>query len=166
MNTLLTKLTCIPPLLAVFLWTGSAVIAKRSITFFRWITAILLIIPFVRIKACRKQPKEVHIWEKMIVLSDLLVIMFQGLTYLTAKTTSAINMRVIMVTNILLTAFLASVITAERIKLMAIIRGLILFLVLLFLKLESLQIVILQKHFQLGSLIVLLHSVLTFFIVQ
>jgi drug/metabolite transporter (DMT)-like permease len=109
------------PLLAVLIWTGntlvtklaSAVIEPAAITLYRWLLAGLVLTPFLLRAVWRQRAIVVAHWNKLAFLGLLGMGMYQGLAYEAAKTTSAINMGVVVALMPLLSALLASFFAGE-----------------------------------------------------
>lgn len=110
------------PLLAVLIWTGntlvtkaaSAVIDPAAITFYRWLLAGLVLSPFLLRSVWRQRSIVVRHWPKLAFLGLLGMSMYQGLAYQAAKSTSAINMGVVVALMPLMSALLASFFAGER----------------------------------------------------
>ncbi|HQR12295.1 MAG TPA: DMT family transporter, partial [Casimicrobiaceae bacterium] len=104
------------PLLAVLLWTGNTLVTKAAagviepaaITFYRWLLAGLVLSPFLLRAVWRQRAIVVAHWPKLAFLGLLGMGMYQGLAYEAAKSTSAINMGVVVALMPLLSALLAS----------------------------------------------------------
>lgn len=109
------------PLLAVLIWTGntlvtklaSAVIEPAAITLYRWLLAGLVLTPFLLRAVWRQRAIVMAHWHKLAFLGLLGMGMYQGLAYEAAKTTSAINMGVVVALMPLLSALLASFFAGE-----------------------------------------------------
>ena len=109
------------PLLAVLIWTGntlvtkmaSAVIEPAAITFYRWLLAGLVLSPFLLRTVWRQRATVAAHWPKLAFLGFLGMGMYQGLAYEAAKSTSAINMGVVVALMPLLSALLASFFAGE-----------------------------------------------------
>lgn len=103
------------PLLAVLVWTGNTLVTKlaataiepAAIAFYRWVLAGAVLTPFVARAAWRRRAVVAAHWPKLALLGALGMGMYQGLAYEAAKTTSAINMGVIVATMPLISALLA-----------------------------------------------------------
>jgi drug/metabolite transporter (DMT)-like permease len=116
------------PLLAVLIWTGNTLVTKMAagaiepaaITFYRWLLAGTVLTPFVLRAVWQQRAVVLAHWPKLAFLGLLGMGMYQGLAYEAAKTTSAINMGVVVALMPLMSALLASLfagdaITASRI---------------------------------------------------
>lgn len=109
------------PLLAVLIWTGntlvtklaSAVIEPAAITFYRWLLAGLVLSPFLLRAVWKQRAIVVAHWPKLAFLGLLGMGMYQGLAYEAAKSTSAINMGVVVALMPLISALLASFFAGE-----------------------------------------------------
>ena len=112
------------PLLAILIWTGNTlvtkaaaeVIAPAAITFYRWLLAGLVLTPFLIPSVWRQRALVDAHWPKLALLGCLGMGMYQGLAYEAAKTTSAINMGVVVALMPLLSALLASFFAGEKLR--------------------------------------------------
>lgn len=111
------------PLLAVGLWGGNAVATKASasvidpvsITFYRWLAAMVLIAPFAIPPLVRQHATLVANLPRLIILGLLGSALFPFLMYLAARDTSAINIGIIQALMPLIAIALASAITRARV---------------------------------------------------
>ena len=109
------------PLLAVLVWTGNTLVTKAAatvidpaaITFYRWLLAGLVLSPFLLRSIWRQRAIVAAHWPKLAFLGLLGMGMYQGLAYQAAKSTSAINMGVIVALMPLMSALLASFFAGE-----------------------------------------------------
>ncbi|MDC8756895.1 DMT family transporter [Janthinobacterium fluminis] len=112
------------PLLAVLIWTGNTLVTKAAavliepaaIAFYRWLLAGLVLTPFLLHSVWRQRAIVAAHWPKLAFLGCLGMGMYQGLAYEAAKTTSAINMGVVVALMPLLSAMLASCFAGERLS--------------------------------------------------
>jgi drug/metabolite transporter (DMT)-like permease len=110
------------PLCAVLIWTGNilvskaaaAVIEPAAIAFYRWALAGLVLTPFVVRAVWRQRSVVVAHWPKLAVLGLLGMALFQGLAYEAARSTSAVNMGVMVALMPLFSALLANVFTGDK----------------------------------------------------
>lgn len=110
------------PLLAVLIWTGNTLVTKAAttviepaaITLYRWLLAGLVLSPFLLLSVWRQRAIVAAHWPKLALLGMLGMGMYQGLAYQAAKTTSAINMGVVVALMPLMSALLASFFAGER----------------------------------------------------
>jgi drug/metabolite transporter (DMT)-like permease len=110
------------PLLAVCLWTGNTLVTKfaataiepAAIAFYRWLLAGTLLTPFVARAVWRKRAVVAQNWPKLALLGALGMAMYQGLAYEAARTTTAVNMGVIVATMPLMSALLAAAAGIDR----------------------------------------------------
>lgn len=111
------------PVLAVLIWTGNTLVTKMAagaiepaaITFYRWLLAGTALTPFVLRTVWQQRAIVAAHWPKLAFLGLLGMGMYQGLAYEAAKTTSAINMGVVVALMPLMSAMLASIFAAEAI---------------------------------------------------
>ena len=109
------------PLLAVMIWTGNTLVTKlasaaiepAAITFYRWLLAGLILSPFLLRSVWRQRAIVTAHWPKLAFLGFLGMGMYQGLAYEAAKTTSAINMGVVVALMPLLSALLGNLFAGE-----------------------------------------------------
>lgn len=112
------------PLLAVLVWTGNTLVTKMAagaiepaaITLYRWLLAGLVLTPFVARSVWQHRRIVAAHWPQLAFLGLLGMGMYQGLAYEAAKTTSAINMGVVVALMPLISALLASLLAGEAIK--------------------------------------------------
>ncbi len=110
------------PLLAVLIWTGNTLVTKAAavviepaaITFYRWLLAGLVLSPFMLRSVWRQRAIVVAHWPKLAFLGLLGMGMYQGLAYQAAKSTSAINMGIVVALMPLMSALLASLFAGEK----------------------------------------------------
>jgi len=112
------------PLLTVLIWSGNTVVTKASaglispgsISFYRWLLAFVVLLPFVGRAAWRNRALVREHWLKLAILGALGMVIYQSLAYEAAKTTSAVNMGVMLALMPLLSAFFASLLAGERLS--------------------------------------------------
>jgi drug/metabolite transporter (DMT)-like permease len=111
------------PLLAVLVWTGNTLVTKlavgtiepAAITFYRWLLAGIVLTPFVVREVWQHRAVVNAHWPKLAFLGLLGMGMYQGLAYEAAKTTSAINMGVVVALMPLMSTLLASLFAGEAV---------------------------------------------------
>lgn len=114
------------PLATVLIWSGNAVVTKAasgviapgSIAFYRWVLALLVLLPFVGPAAWRERATALRHWKKLAALGALGMVIYQSLAYEAAATTTAVNMGVILALMPLFSTVLANILAAERLTLM------------------------------------------------
>ncbi|GES44378.1 multidrug DMT transporter [Rhizobium dioscoreae] len=119
------------PLLTVLIWSGNTVVTKASagvispgsISFYRWLLAFIVLLPFVGRAAWRNRALIREYWLKLAVLGALGMVIYQSLAYEAAKTTSAVNMGVIVALMPLLSTFFASLLAAEKLTATSLMGG-------------------------------------------
>lgn len=110
------------PLLAVLIWTGNTLVTKAAatvidpaaITFYRWLLAGVVLSPFLLCSVWLQRAIVIANWPKLAFLGLLGMGMYQGLAYQAAKSTSAINMGVVVALMPLMSALLASFFAGEK----------------------------------------------------
>ncbi|MBI3730212.1 MAG: DMT family transporter [Burkholderiales bacterium] len=115
--------TTFAPLWAVMIWSGNTVVTKAasvaiepaSIVFYRWLLAFFVLSVFVGKEVWKNRICVARNWHKLMLLSALGMVVYQGLAYQAAKTTSAINMGFIISLAPLISALLASAISMETV---------------------------------------------------
>jgi drug/metabolite transporter (DMT)-like permease len=119
------------PLLTVLIWSGNTIVTKASagvispgsISFYRWLLAFLVLLPFVGRAAWRNRSLLRQHWLKLAILGALGMVIYQSLAYEAAKTTSAVNMGVMIALMPLLSTVLAGVLAGERLTLASLAGG-------------------------------------------
>ncbi|MDE1996511.1 MAG: DMT family transporter, partial [Rhizobiaceae bacterium] len=120
-NSILTT-AALAPLCTVLIWSGNTIVTKAasgvispgSISFYRWLLAFLVLLPFVGRAAWRNRGLLAQYWLKLATLGALGMVIYQSLAYESAKTTSAVNMGVMLALMPLLSTLLASALAGER----------------------------------------------------
>jgi drug/metabolite transporter (DMT)-like permease len=110
------------PLLAVCIWTGNTLVTRRAagvidpaaIAFYRWLLAGLVLTPFLARAVWRRRAVVAAHWARLAVLGALGMGMYQSLAYQAARTTSAVNMGVMVATMPLMATLLALLLAGER----------------------------------------------------
>lgn len=103
-------------------WAGNAVVARgvvhaippTSLAFWRWVLALLIILPFGLPHLRRQWPLVRQHWRSILVLALFSVTAFNTLLYLAAKTTTATNIALINSTIPIMVALLAWLMLSER----------------------------------------------------
>ncbi|ENN87213.1 putative DMT superfamily drug/metabolite efflux protein [Rhizobium freirei PRF 81] len=110
------------PLLTVLIWSGNTVVTKASagvispgsISFYRWLLAFVVLLPFVGRAAWRNRAALREHWLRLTILGALGMVIYQSLAYEAAKTTSAVNMGVMVALMPLMSTLLAGLLAGER----------------------------------------------------
>lgn len=121
------------PLLAVFIWAVNMSVTKRaadvispgSMSFYRWVLAGALLLPFSARGLWRERAAIRACWLKLAVLGLLGMVMYQGLSYFAAASTSATNMGIISSLIPVFTIGVSAVVAHERPRLAAVTGGLL-----------------------------------------
>ncbi len=103
-------------------WAGNAVVARgvvdeippTSLAFWRWVLALLIILPFGLPGVRREWPVVRNHWPRMLVLALFSVTAFNTLLYLAATTTTAVNIALINSTIPVMVALLAFLLLGQR----------------------------------------------------
>lgn len=117
------------PFIAVLTWTGNVIVSKMavgeigawSLSFYRWTFAFLLITPFMLPKVWRQRHAILPHLGKFAVLGVLGMLIYQGLAYQAAYTTTATNIGIFNAMIPVFTLMIATVILKEKPTLFAII---------------------------------------------
>ncbi|MGM0571331.1 DMT family transporter [Marinobacter sp.] len=107
-------------------WAGNAVVARgvvddippTSLAFWRWVLALLIILPFGLPGVRREWAVIRDHWHRILVLALFSVTAFNTLLYLAATTTTAINIALINSTIPIMVALLAFLLLGERTRAM------------------------------------------------
>jgi drug/metabolite transporter (DMT)-like permease len=110
------------PLLAVLIWTGNILVTKAAavaiepaaIAFFRWLLAAAVLTPFVALAVWRQRAVIAAHWPKLAFLGLLGMALFQGLAYEAARTTTAVNMGVVVALMPLFSVLLGGMLAGEK----------------------------------------------------
>lgn len=113
------------PLGAVLIWTGNILVSKAAavviepaaIAFYRWLLAGLVLTPFVVGAVLRQRATVMAYWHKLCFLGLLGMGMYQGLAYEAARTTTAVNMGVMVALMPLFSVFLSSFFAKKKLTL-------------------------------------------------
>ncbi len=137
-------LPMMPVLLAlatVVIWSGNTIVSKAaidvihpaSIAFYRWVIAFVVLAPFVLRSAWSERHVSLRYVPKLAFLGLMGMVAYQSLAYEAAKTTTAVNMGVLIALVPLISTFLAALIADERLAVTRIIGGIVSFAGLLYL---------------------------------
>lgn len=117
----LAPLAVMAPLATVCLWAGNTIVTRSaagvvepaSMAFYRWLLAFAVLTPFLLPAVWRRRETVRDNWTKLAALGVLGMALYQGLAYEAAKTTTAINMGVIVSTMPLMAVLLAGLLAGE-----------------------------------------------------
>lgn len=121
------------PLAAVIIWSINVIVTKLavgaisaiSISFYRWVLAFLLLSPFLVMPLWRQRAVIVPYLPKLAVLGLLGMLMYQGLAYEAAHTTSATNIGILNAMIPLFTLAIAALLLHEKPSVVALLGGII-----------------------------------------
>jgi drug/metabolite transporter (DMT)-like permease len=155
----LTLGSALAPLTTVLIWSGNAIVTKAaagvispsSISFYRWLIAFFVLLPFTGRAAWRLRPVVARHWLKLITLAALGMVIYQSLAYEAAKTTTAINMGVILTLMPLFSTLLASVFASERLSFARVAGGCVSFAGLIYLTSQGRPQTLLTGGFHIGD---------------
>jgi drug/metabolite transporter (DMT)-like permease len=147
------------PLATVLIWSGNTIVTKAafsvispgSISFYRWLIAFLVLLPFVGKAAWRHRTLVARYWTKLAALSILGMVTYQCLAYEAAKTTTALNMGVILALMPLLATFFASLLGSERLSSSRLIGGFVSLVGLVYLTSQGRPASLLTGGFHIGD---------------
>ena len=145
--------------LTVVLWSGNTIVTKASageisptsISFYRWFVALLIVLPITGPAAWRERRECLRYWKKIVVLAALSMVIYQGLAYKAAETTSAVNMGVMLALMPLFSSILAAAIMAQPLTRSSFAGGIISFVGLIFLTSKGNPSILLQNGLHLGD---------------
>jgi drug/metabolite transporter (DMT)-like permease len=109
-------------LLTMLIWAGNTIVTKASagviapasIAFYRWLIAFVVLTPFVARSVWRHRQEALRKAPQLFVLGMLGMVVYQSLAYEAAKTTTAVNMGVLVALMPLLTAVAGSIFANEQ----------------------------------------------------
>lgn len=121
------------PFATILLWSANTIVTKSaatviepaSIALYRWALAFLVLTPFVGKGVWSARAIIAGHWPKLALLGVLGMASYQGLAYEAAKTTSAINMGIIIALMPLMTVLLANSLSGERLTARRVLAALI-----------------------------------------
>lgn len=153
------RLGTLAPLATVAIWSGNTVVTKAaygviapgSIAFYRYIIALLVLLPIVGPGVWRSRAVAIKYWKKLATLGALGMVTYQTLAYFAAATTTAVNMGVILALMPLCSTLLAGLIAGEKLTLMRISAGVVSLSGLVYLVSQGTPANILSGGFHIGD---------------
>jgi drug/metabolite transporter (DMT)-like permease len=147
------------PLFTVLVWSGNTIVTKAaagvispgSISFYRWLLAFLVLLPIVGPAAWRNRAAVGRYWPKLATLGALGMVIYQSLAYEAAKTTSAVNMGVMLALMPLMSTLLASTLAGERLTPFSVAGGLVSLVGLVYLTSQGHPAALLSGGFHVGD---------------
>jgi len=123
------------PLITVLIWSGNTLVTKlssgriapASITFYRWALAFCILSLFMLPSVWRARHQLRGLMPQLFVLGLLGMLVYQGLAYYAAGSTTATNMGILLALSPLLSSLFASVLTPDRLTQGALIGGVVSF---------------------------------------
>jgi drug/metabolite transporter (DMT)-like permease len=123
------------PLITVLIWSGNTLVTKlssgriapASITFYRWSLAFALLSLFMLPSVWRARQQLRALLPQLFTLGVLGMLVYQGLAYYAASTTTATNMGILLALSPLLSSLFASVLTDDRLTQGALVGGVVSF---------------------------------------
>lgn len=117
------------PLIAVLTWAGNVIAGKIavgqieawSLSLYRWALAFILLTPFVLPKVWKNRHAIAPFLPKLAVLGALGMVVYQGLAYQSAYTTTATNIGILNAMIPMFTLLIATVVLKEKPTLFALI---------------------------------------------
>ncbi len=109
---------------AAFFWAGNAVVARDAVghipplamSFWRWVIALLVLLPFALPHLRREWATVRANWRHLLGLSILSVAAYNTLLYLAAQTTTAVNITLISATMPIMIALMARLVLGSRLQ--------------------------------------------------
>ncbi|MBB1315491.1 MULTISPECIES: DMT family transporter [Aliivibrio] len=154
------------PITAVFIWAANAVVSKLAtgaiepgaIAFYRWLFALLILLPFCVKPVWQQRQLIVKHLGKLAILALLGMVLNQCLAYYAAHTTSATNIAVFLSLMPLFSLFLAVPLLGKQLKQQALIGSVISFSGLLYMLSEGNPVSLLTKGIQQGDSLMFISS--------
>lgn len=123
------------PLITVLIWSGNTLVTKLaagritppSITFYRWALAFVVLSLFMLPSVWRARQQVRALFPKLFTLGVLGMMVYQGLAYFAANTTSATNMGILIALSPLLSSLFSTVLTDDRLTRGALAGGVVSF---------------------------------------
>lgn len=151
--------TALAPLLTVLIWSGNVIVTEAaagvispgSISFYRWALAFICLLPFVGGSAWKNRAVLARYWWKLACLGALGMVIYQSIAYEAAKTTTAVNMGVMLALMPLLSALLASLLAGERLTAGRILGGVVSLAGLIYLTSHGQPATLLTGGFHIGD---------------
>jgi drug/metabolite transporter (DMT)-like permease len=151
--------TTLAPLLTVLIWSGNVIVTEAaagvispgSISFYRWFLAFVVLLPFVGKAAWQGRAILARYWWKLACLGALGMVIYQSLAYEAAKTTTAVNMGVMLALMPLLSTLLASILAGERLTMGRILGGIVSLVGLVYLTSHGHPATLLTGGFHIGD---------------
>lgn len=115
------------PCIAVAIWSINLIVTKlavdvipaSSISFYRWVLAFMILTPFTAFNVWRERLVVIPYLPKLAVLGLFGMVMYQGLAYAAAHTTSATNLGVLNAMIPIFTVVIAIILLRERVSIWA-----------------------------------------------
>lgn len=109
---------------AALFWAGNAVVARGTVgiipplamSFWRWVIALLILLPFAWPHLRREWRVAVSRWQHLLGLAILSVASYNTLLYLAAQTTTAVNITLISATMPVIIALMARLLLGSRLQ--------------------------------------------------
>lgn len=143
----------------VLIWSGNTIVTKAaadviapsSIAFYRWLLALFVLAPFIAPSAWRNRSQLASHYKQIAMLAALGMVIYQCLAYEAAKTTSAVNMGIMLALMPLTSAFLASAFGAEQLRATTVLGGLVSLAGLVYLTSQGAPLNLLESGFHAGD---------------
>lgn len=151
------------PFTAVVIWSVNVIVTKLavavipalSISFYRWVLAFLILTPFLGLKVWRERGIIVPYLPKLALLGLFGMVMYQGLAYQAAHTTSATNIGILNAMIPIFTVFIATFLLRERASTWAVAGSVLSFLGIIILIGKGNPLNVLSGDFHLGDVLML-----------
>ena len=151
------------PCIAVVIWSVNLIVTKLavdvipafSISFYRWVLAFTILTPFTALKVWRDRHIVIPYLPKLAVLGLFGMVMYQGLAYEAAHTTSATNLGVLNAMIPIFTVVIAIILLRERVSRWAIVGCVLSFVGILILIGKGNPLNVMTGNFHLGDVLML-----------
>jgi len=146
-------------LTTVLFWGGNTIVTKAaageisptSVSFYRWSIALIIVLPIFGPAAWRERRNCIRCWKQLLTLSALSMVIYQGLAYKAAETTSAVNMGVMLALMPLFSSILAAALMSQPLTRSSVAGGIISLIGLIFLTSKGHPLILIQNGLHLGD---------------
>lgn len=148
-------------MVAVLIWSGNTVVSKLAasviapdtISFYRWLIALVILTPWLLVPAWKNRAQIRPYLGRLAVLGFLGMAAYQGLSYIAAHTSSAVNMGIIVALVPLMSALLSSALANEPLTRGCLVGGIISLLGVVYLLSQGDPGALLDTGFVIGDLV-------------
>lgn len=151
------------PCIAVAIWSINLIVTKlavgvipaSSISFYRWVLAFMILTPFTALKVWRERHMVIPYLPKLAVLGLFGMVMYQGLAYEAAHTTTATNLGVLNAMIPIFTVVIGIMLLRERVSTWALAGCVLSFVGILILISKGNPLNVLTGNFHFGDVLML-----------